>query len=160
LTGRRLFTSPQPIMHLMGYMHYDVQRETYTPKCVALCRNEALDMFLKVHVNLATGGLDRKEEFIADGMGELEVLQGEIDGNHEAAYLMTDPDENVHYAPPDLTKTDKIILVHAIPPLGKPEILLRKENSPMLLAAGRLSNRQGFYIRYIEGDEKFVTLKV
>jgi len=160
LTGRRLFTAPQPVIHLKSYIHYDQQRETYTPMCIALCRDEALDLFLSVRVNLATGAMVSKEEFIADGMGDLTVLQGEIDGDNTAAYLMADPDGNVHYAPPELADTAPIILVDAIPHLDIPEVPLTAKMHPLLHAAGRLSNRPGFYLRYIEEGTHFSTKKL
>ncbi len=160
LTGRRLFTAPQPVIDLKSYMHYDQQRETYTPMCIALCRNEALDLFLTVRVNLATGAMVSKEEFIADGMGELTVLQAEVDGDNLVAYLMTDPDGNVHYAPPDLADTAPVILVDAMPHLDIPEVPLTTKMYPLLLAAGRLGNRPGFYLRYIEEGTHFSTKKM
>ncbi len=145
---------------IKSYMHYDEQRETYTPMCVALCHNEALDMFLSVRVNLATGAMDSKQEFLADGKGELTVLQSELDGDHHAAYLMSDPDGNVHYAPPDLAQTEKVILVEAKPYVNEPEIPLTTKMSPVLFAAGRLSNKPGFYLRYIEAGTHFTAKKM
>ncbi len=160
LTGRRLFTAPQPVLNLKSYMHYDLQRETYTPKCVALCHNEALDLYLSVRVNLATGAMESKQEFLADGKGELTVLQAELDGDHHAAYLMSDPNGHVHYAPPDLAKTEKVVLVEGSPYVSEPEVPLTTKMFPMLFAAGRLSNYPGFYLRYIEDGTHFTTRKL
>jgi hypothetical protein len=160
LTGRRLFTAPQPVMSIKSYIHYDLQRETYTPKCVALCHNQALDMFLSVRVNLATGAMESKEEFIADGLGELTVLQAEVDGNNRVAYLMKDPDGHVYYAPPNLANTKKQVLVEAQPYADQPEVPIETKMSPMLFAAGRLSNKPGFYLRFIENGTHFTTRKL
>jgi hypothetical protein len=160
LTGRRLFTAPHPVANLLPYLHYDEMRETYTPKCVVLCHNQVLDMFLSLRINLATGALESKEEFLADGMGELTVYQAELNGLNQAAYLMVDPDDAIYYAPPDLGKTKPILLIEAQPYLNTPAVPLTVDHAPMLFAAGRLSDHPGFHLRYIDEGIPFTTKKL
>ena len=64
-----------------------------------------LDIFLRLRVNLLTGSIVATDRFIVDGLGRLQVIQSELDGNGEIAYLFADEEGSIYYGPPDLEPT-------------------------------------------------------
>ena len=150
LEGRRLFTAPQPVASLRTLQVYDSRRGASDLMCEVLCHNLVLDLFQPLRVNLVNAAIVSKERYEADGLGDLRVLQAEIDGDGKTAYLMEDLKGRVYYAPPgDLSATKRVVVEEAQPYANKPELPLTVGMYPHLVSANRLSSTPGFYLRFI-----------
>jgi len=152
IPGKKIFTAGEAIIDLTLAQRFNAATEKFDRLAFVLGHDMVNDILLRWRINLADGQVEEENQFVADGIGNLRILQCVITDELAPLYLFAGPDGSVRFADSNFSAF--------VPVLNEMRKPVRAADFPGIVIPSRFSSAPGKYVRHIEQGKRLAWVKL